>query len=72
MDRSEISQLILDTKGSMQVSVGGSMLGLDTAATLRRASNVRRTFTTSVANVKKKSVCLQIKYQMVCELSSLL
>ena len=67
--RNEISQLIVDTRGSAQITVGGSVVGLEGAAALRRTSNVRRTFTTSVANVKKKSVCLQVKYQMVSNMN---
>lgn len=45
----------------------GSIAGLEGVSQLamRRATTMRKTFTTGMAAVKKKSLCLQIKLQVV-------
>lgn len=45
----------------------GSIAGLEGVSQLamRRATSMRKTFTTGIAAVKKKSLCLQIKLQVV-------
>lgn len=47
--------------------LSGSIAGLEGGSqlTLRRATSMRKTFTTGVAAVKKKSLCIQIKLQVV-------
>ncbi|CAL8281713.1 unnamed protein product [Arctogadus glacialis] len=47
-------------------ALSGSIAGLDGASqlSLRRASSIRKTFTSGVAAIKKKSLCIQIKLQV--------
>lgn len=47
--------------------LSGSIAGLEGGSqlALRRATSMRKTFTTGVAAVKKKSLCIQIKLQVV-------
>lgn len=47
--------------------LSGSIAGLEGGSqlALRRATSMRKTFTTGVAAVKKKSLCIQVKLQVV-------
>lgn len=47
--------------------LSGSIAGLEGSSqlALRRATSMRKTFTTGVAAVKKKSLCIQVKLQVV-------
>lgn len=49
--------------------LSGSIAGLEGGSqlALRRATSVRKTFTTGMAAIKKKSLCIQIKLQVVSE-----
>lgn len=49
--------------------LSGSIAGLEGGSqlALRRATSMRKTFTTGMAAVKKKSLCIQIKLQVVSE-----
>lgn len=49
--------------------LSGSIAGLEGSSqlALRRATSMRKTFTTGVAAVKKKSLCIQVKLQVVSE-----
>lgn len=49
--------------------LSGSIAGLECVSqlSLRRATSMRKTFTTGVAAMKKKSLCIQIKLQVVRE-----
>ncbi|ESO91677.1 hypothetical protein LOTGIDRAFT_163407 [Lottia gigantea] len=58
-----ISQLFTTIKGSGGV-VSGSVAGMDGSASLRRVGSMRRTFMSGTAGLKKKSICLQIKFQV--------
>ncbi|XP_078081002.1 myosin-XVIIIa isoform X4 [Mustelus asterias] len=60
-----ISNLFIGRAGSVTV-LSGSIAGLEGGSqlTLRRATSMRKTFTTGVAAVKKKSSCIQIKLQV--------
>nr|XP_036864287.1 unconventional myosin-XVIIIa isoform X7 [Manis javanica] len=60
-----ISNLFLGRAGSATV-LSGSIAGLEGGSqlALRRATSVRKTFTTGMAAVKKKSLCIQIKLQV--------
>uniref|UniRef100_A0A8D0QFA2 Unconventional myosin-XVIIIa n=1 Tax=Sus scrofa TaxID=9823 RepID=A0A8D0QFA2_PIG len=60
-----ISNLFLGRAGSATV-LSGSIAGLEGGSqlALRRATSMRKTFTTGVAAVKKKSLCIQIKLQV--------
>lgn len=42
--------------------MGGSVVGIEGTQSLRRASSIRRTFTAGTAAIKRKSVCLQVKF----------
>ncbi|NXH60724.1 MY18A protein, partial [Rhabdornis inornatus] len=60
-----ISSLFAGRSGSALV-LSGSVAGLEGGSqlALRRATSMRKTFTTGVAAVKKKSLCIQIKLQV--------
>ncbi|XP_051848232.1 unconventional myosin-XVIIIa isoform X3 [Antechinus flavipes] len=60
-----ISNLFAGRAGSAMV-LSGSIAGLEGGSqlALRRATSMRKTFTTGVAAVKKKSLCIQIKLQV--------
>ncbi|XP_021068539.1 unconventional myosin-XVIIIa isoform X12 [Mus pahari] len=60
-----ISNLFLGRAGSATV-LSGSIAGLEGGSqlALRRATSMRKTFTTGMAAVKKKSQCIQIKLQV--------
>ncbi|XP_012871935.1 PREDICTED: unconventional myosin-XVIIIa isoform X10 [Dipodomys ordii] len=60
-----ISNLFLGRAGSATV-LSGSVAGLEGGSqlALRRATSMRKTFTTGMAAVKKKSLCIQIKLQV--------
>ncbi|XP_035580339.1 unconventional myosin-XVIIIa isoform X3 [Zalophus californianus] len=60
-----ISSLFLGRAGSATV-LSGSIAGLEGGSqlALRRATSMRKTFTTGMAAVKKKSLCIQIKLQV--------
>ncbi|XP_036196668.1 unconventional myosin-XVIIIa isoform X3 [Myotis myotis] len=60
-----ISNLFLGRAGGATV-LSGSIAGLEGGSqlALRRATSMRKTFTTGMAAVKKKSLCIQIKLQV--------
>ncbi|XP_041657271.1 unconventional myosin-XVIIIa-like isoform X2 [Cheilinus undulatus] len=60
-----ISSLFMSRAGGATV-LSGSIAGLEGVSqlSLRRATSMRKTFTTGVAAIKKKSVCIQIKLQV--------
>ncbi|NXF34365.1 MY18A protein, partial [Nyctibius bracteatus] len=60
-----ISSLFTGRGGSALV-LSGSVAGLEGGSqlALRRATSMRKTFTTGVAAVKKKSLCIQVKLQV--------
>lgn len=64
--RKNISGLFLGRSGGATV-LSGSIAGLEGSSqlALRRATSMRKTFTTGVAAVKKKSLCIQVKLQVV-------
>ncbi|KAK2525448.1 Myo18a [Columba livia] len=53
-------------RGGSALVLSGSVAGLEGGSqlALRRATSMRKTFTTGVAAVKKKSLCIQIKLQV--------
>ncbi|KAK2823185.1 hypothetical protein Q7C36_019785 [Tachysurus vachellii] len=63
--KKNISALFLGRSSSATV-LSGSIAGLEGGSqlALRRATSMRKTFTTGVAAVKKKSLCIQIKLQV--------
>ncbi|XP_028276533.1 unconventional myosin-XVIIIa-like isoform X4 [Parambassis ranga] len=60
-----ISSLFMSRAGGATV-LSGSIAGLEGVSqlSLRRATSMRKTFTTGVAAIKKKSSCIQIKLQV--------
>ncbi|XP_034540446.1 unconventional myosin-XVIIIa-like [Notolabrus celidotus] len=60
-----ISSLFMSRAGGA-TALTGSIAGLEGVSqlSLRRATSMRKTFTTGVAAMKKKSVCIQIKLQV--------
>ena len=61
--REEVSSLFSTVRGPG--SSLGVMVGLESSSSLRRASSIRRTVNTGTANLKRKSLCLQVKFQTV-------
>ncbi|CAF93221.1 unnamed protein product [Tetraodon nigroviridis] len=63
--KKNISGLFMGRAGGATV-LSGSIAGLEGSSqlALRRATSMRKTFTTGVAAVKKKSLCIQVKLQV--------
>ncbi|XP_072557636.1 unconventional myosin-XVIIIa isoform X11 [Paramormyrops kingsleyae] len=63
--KKNISSLFMGRTGGPTV-LSGSIAGLEGGSqlALRRATSMRKTFTTGMAAVKKKSLCIQIKLQV--------
>ncbi|XP_056140600.1 unconventional myosin-XVIIIa-like [Lampris incognitus] len=63
--KKNISALFM-SRGGGATLLSGSIAGLEGVSklSLRRASSMRKTFTTGVAAIKKKSLCIQIKLQV--------
>lgn len=63
--KKNISSLFM-SRASGATVLSGSIAGLEGSSqlALRRATSMRKTFTTGVAAVKKKSLCIQIKLQV--------
>lgn len=64
--RKIISSLFMSRAGGTS-ALSGSIIGLEgiSQLSLRRATSMRKTFSTGMAAVKKKSLCIQIKLQVV-------
>nr|CAD7196939.1 unnamed protein product [Timema douglasi] len=61
--KDDISKLFVSIKGpNISSTLGSSVVGMDGTQSLRRASSIRRTFTTGTAGIKRKSVSLQVKF----------
>ncbi|XP_070204311.1 unconventional myosin-XVIIIa-like isoform X2 [Littorina saxatilis] len=58
-----ISQLFCSIKGAVGGIVSGSIAGMEGSNTLRRVGSMRRTFMSGTVALKKKSVCIQVKFQ---------
>uniref|UniRef100_A0A667YGT7 Myosin XVIIIAa n=1 Tax=Myripristis murdjan TaxID=586833 RepID=A0A667YGT7_9TELE len=63
--KKNISSLFM-SRASGATVLSGSVAGLEGVSqlSLRRATSMRKTFTTGVAAIKKKSLCIQIKLQV--------
>uniref|UniRef100_A0AAY4CZZ4 Myosin motor domain-containing protein n=1 Tax=Denticeps clupeoides TaxID=299321 RepID=A0AAY4CZZ4_9TELE len=70
--KKNISGLFMGRSGGSTV-LSGSIAGLEGGSqlALRRATGMRKTFTTGMAAVKKKSLCIQIKLQVDALLDTL-
>lgn len=60
--KDEISKLFVTIRGLGASSFSGSLVGIESSQSLRRASSIRRTFTAGTAGIKRKSSCLQTKF----------
>ncbi|KAK4877864.1 hypothetical protein RN001_010370 [Aquatica leii] len=60
--KEDISKLFVGARGLGASSFNGSVVGIEGSQSLRRASSIRRTFTAGPAAMKRKSICLQIKF----------
>lgn len=67
MPRRKVISSLFAGRGGSALVLSGSVAGLEGGSqlALRRATSMRKTFTTGVAAVKKKSLCIQIKLQVV-------
>ena len=66
-DRDFISGLFVMTShaGAVSTNLSGSVAGLEGGSSLRRVSSARRTFTSGMSTIKRRSICAQVKFQMV-------
>ncbi|KAL5016328.1 hypothetical protein ScPMuIL_005917 [Solemya velum] len=62
--KSNISQLFNSVKAPIAGMVSGSIAGMEGSTTLRRVGSMRRTFMSGTAGLKKRSACLQVKFQV--------
>ncbi|XP_012936920.1 unconventional myosin-XVIIIa [Aplysia californica] len=62
--KSAITQLFTSLKGQGVGLVSGSVAGMEGSTSLRRVGSMRRTFVSGQAGLKKKSVCLQVKFNV--------
>ena len=64
--REDMANLFRSCRGtSLPITVSGSVAGIEGSQSLRRASSIRRTFTSGTAGIKRKSLALQLKFQVV-------
>lgn len=63
--KEEMASLFRSCRGPLPTTVSGSVAGIEGSQSLRRASSIRRTFTTGTAGIKRKSLALQLKFQVV-------
>ncbi|XP_071790068.1 unconventional myosin-XVIIIa-like isoform X4 [Asterias amurensis] len=59
-----ISSLFVSLAGSLPSTMVGSVAGIEGSSSLRRASSIRRAWSSGTAAIKRKSVCLQVKFQV--------
>ena len=63
--RDFMSELFTSVRGPLSTTVSGSTLNVEGGSSLRRASSMRRTHQNAMASLKRKSVCMQAKFQVV-------
>ncbi|ELT98778.1 hypothetical protein CAPTEDRAFT_191825 [Capitella teleta] len=61
--REEVRGLFCSVRGSVGGAVSGSIVGMEGTSSLRRTASMRRTFTTGTASLKRRSLCVQVKFQ---------
>ncbi|XP_025090259.1 unconventional myosin-XVIIIa-like isoform X3 [Pomacea canaliculata] len=59
-----ISELFGSIKGALGGFVSGSVAGMEGSTTLRRVGSMRRTFMSGTAALKRKSISIQVKFQV--------
>lgn len=62
--KKNISSLFVNSAGNLPNTMVGSVAGIQGSAALKRASSLRRAWTSGTAAIKRKSLCLQIKFQV--------
>ncbi|XP_046442459.1 unconventional myosin-XVIIIa-like isoform X2 [Daphnia pulex] len=62
--KEEMASLFRSCRGPLPTTVSGSVAGIEGSQSLRRASSIRRTFTSGTAGIKRKSLALQLKFQV--------
>nr|XP_022920389.1 unconventional myosin-XVIIIa isoform X2 [Onthophagus taurus] len=60
--KDNVTKLFVSSRGLGGTNFGGSLVGIESSQSLRRASSIRRTFTAGTAAIKRKSICLQTKF----------
>lgn len=60
-----MASLFRSCRGPLPTTVSGSVAGIEGSQSLRRASSIRRAFTSGTAGIKRKSLALQLKFQVV-------
>ena len=67
--RQNINELFNTVKAPVAGMVSGSIVGMEGSTSLKRVGSMRRTFMSGTAGLKKRSMCLQVKFQVVSYLS---
>ncbi|XP_033748343.1 unconventional myosin-XVIIIa-like isoform X3 [Pecten maximus] len=62
--KQSINQLFNNVKAPVAGMVSGSIVGMEGTTSLRRVGSMRRTFMSGTAGIKKRSLCLQVKFQV--------
>ncbi|KAL3858074.1 hypothetical protein ACJMK2_012688 [Sinanodonta woodiana] len=62
--KSNIKDLFNSVKAPVAGMVSGSIVGMEGTTSLRRVGSMRRTFMSGTAGLKKKSMCILVKYQV--------
>ncbi|KAK3595793.1 hypothetical protein CHS0354_025430 [Potamilus streckersoni] len=62
--KSNIKDLFNSVKAPVAGMVSGSIVGMEGSTSLRRVGSMRRTFMSGTAGLKKKSMCILVKYQV--------
>ncbi|XP_052800270.1 unconventional myosin-XVIIIa-like isoform X12 [Mya arenaria] len=62
--KGNIKELFNSVKAPVGGLVSGSIVGMEGSNTLRRVGSMRRTFMSGTAGLKKRSMCLQVKFQV--------
>lgn len=63
--RQHINELFNTVKAPVAGMVSGSIVGMEGTTSLKRVGSMRRTFMSGTAGLKKRSMCLQVKFQVV-------
>ena len=59
-----MSELFLKFRSGVSTTISGSFVGVEGNQSLRRASSIRRAFTSGTAGIKRHSAALQVKFQI--------
>merc|ERR550532_1374413 len=59
-----LSDLFLKYRSGVSTTISGSFVGVEGNQSLRRASSIRRAFTSGTAGIKRHSAALQVKFQI--------